>query len=151
MACTQKAELSSPDESIRLTFRADRKSGAMHYAVTVNDRPLFTPSLLGLEARDVELARNFRIDDVEYATVDEAWTQPWGENKTNRSHYNEMAVSLRGEADTRLVMRFSLFDDGLGFRYEYEVPGRDSLVVTDECTAPCLLPFSTFRHPVPHS
>ncbi len=134
MACTQKAEVSSPDESIRLTFRADRKSGVMHYTVTVNDRPLFTPSLLGLEAQDAELARSFRIDGVERTTVDETWTQPWGENKTNRSHYNEMAVSLRRKDDVRLVMRFRLFDDGLGFRYEYEVPGRDSLVVTDECT-----------------
>ena len=74
------------------------------------------------------------MDGAEYASVDEEWTQPWGENKRNRSRYNEMAVALHRGGEVRLTMRFRLFDDGLGFRYEYEVPACDSLVVTGELT-----------------
>ena len=67
-------------------------------------------------------------------SVDETWTQPWGENKENRSRYNEMAVRLRNGGGVRLTLRFRVFDDGLGFRYEYEACGADSLRVTDELT-----------------
>jgi len=134
LACTPKTEVSSPDGSIRLKFAADRKSGEMRYTVSVGDRPLFGPSLLGLEAAEADLAHDFREDEAEYASVDEEWTQPWGENKRNRSRYNEMAVALHRGGEVRLTMRFRLFDDGLGFRYEYEVPACDSLVVTGELT-----------------
>lgn len=134
LACTPKTEVSSPDGSIRLKFAADRKSGEMRYTVSVGDRPLFGPSLLGLEAAEADLAHDFRVDEAEYASVDEEWTQPWGENKRNRSRYNEMAVALHRGGEVRLTMRFRLFDDGLGFRYEYEVPACDSLVVTGELT-----------------
>ena len=134
LACTPKTEVSSPDGSIRLKFAADRKSGEMRYTVSVGDRPLFGPSLLGLEAAEADLAHDFRVDGAEYASVDEEWTQPWGENKRNRSRYNEMAVALHRGGEVRLTMRFRLFDDGLGFRYEYEVPACDSLVVTGELT-----------------
>lgn len=57
-----------------------------------------------------------------------------GENKENRSRYNEMAVRLRNGGGVRLTLRFRVFDDGLGFRYEYEACGADSLRVTDELT-----------------
>ena len=134
LACTPKTEVSSPDGSIRLKFAADRKSGEMRYTVSVGDRPLFGPSLLGLEAAEADLAHDFRVDGAEYASVDEEWTQPWGENKRNRSRYNEMTVALHRGGEVRLTMRFRLFDDGLGFRYEYEVPACDSLVVTGELT-----------------
>lgn len=134
LACTPKTEVSSPDGSIRLKFAADRKSGEMRYTVSVGDRPLFGPSLLGLEAAEADLAHDFRVDEAEYASVDEEWTQPWGENKRNRSRYNEMAVALHRGGEVRLTMRFRLFDDGLGFRYEYEIPACDSLVVTGELT-----------------
>ena len=60
LACTPKTEVSSPDGSIRLKFAADRKSGEMRYTVSVGDRPLFGPSLLGLEAAEADLAHDFR-------------------------------------------------------------------------------------------
>ena len=57
---------------------------------------------------------------------DEIWTQAWGENKKNRNHYNEMAVSLTNKDQVELTLRFRVFDDGVGFRYEYNVPAADS-------------------------
>lgn len=55
-------------------------------------------------------------------------------NKTNRNHYNEMAVNLINEDQVQLTLRFRVFNDGVGFRYEYNVPNVDSLMITDELT-----------------
>ncbi|MDQ9868486.1 glycoside hydrolase family 97 N-terminal domain-containing protein, partial [Acinetobacter baumannii] len=70
----------------------------------------------------------------EFSQTDETWTQPWGENKTVRNAYNQMTVHLMDEAQTELDLYFRLFDDGVGFRYEYRVPKADSLLITDELT-----------------
>lgn len=131
--CAPKADVTSPDGRIRLAFAVDQ-AGAMSYDVTVAGKPLFDPSALGFEAGGANLANGFGIVDVEYASVDETWSQPWGENKENRNHYNEMAVLLRNDDNVELTMRFRVFDDGLGFRYEYSVPDVDSLFVMDENT-----------------
>lgn len=132
-ACSRNTEVTSPDGTIRLTFAID-SAGCMTYSVTDGDVRLFEPSLLGFEAAEADLSGGFRIENVARASVDQTWTQPWGENKENRSHYNEMAVRLRNDSDVRLTLRFRVFDDGLGFRYEYDAPGADSLRVTDELT-----------------
>lgn len=50
-----------------------------------------------------------------FTDKDEIWTQPWGENKTNRNHYNEMAVLLKNAANVELTLRFRAFDDGVAF------------------------------------
>ena len=108
----------------------------MTYQVTVNDSTFIAPSLLGFEAKDgVNLCDSFRITGTDFTSKDTTWTQPWGENKSIRNHYNEMAVHLTNAADTKLTLRFRIFDDGLGFRYEYQVPGVDSLFITNEQTA----------------
>lgn len=127
------AEIASPDGNIRLTFAVD-SLGRMNYSVACGGQTVFLPSALGLEAAEKNLAEGFRIEGTDRTSADETWTQPWGENKTNRDHHNEMAVRLSNDAGVRLTMRFRLFDDGLGFRYEYEVPGTDSLTITGERT-----------------
>lgn len=132
-ACAPKTEVASPDGSIRLSFSLD-DAGAMNYAVSAFGQPLFTPSPLGLTASEADLAGGFSVEGVDHSSFDETWTQPWGENKTNRNYYNEMAVRLRNEGGAALTVRFRLFDDGLGFRYEYDAPGVDSLTITDELT-----------------
>lgn len=130
----QKAtEVASPDGHIRLTFALE--GDRMTYRVRVDDSLLIAPSPLGFVARDgVNLSEGFRVTGTDFSTADEAWQQPWGENKSLRNHYNEMAVRLSDDAGTRLTLRFRLFDDGLGFRYEYNVAGADSLLITDELT-----------------
>lgn len=125
--------VSSPDANIRLTFAMDT-AGGMTYAVSDGDAALFLPSALGLSAAGVNLCDGFRIEGVDRLAIDEQWTQPWGENKHNRNYCNEMAVRLRNNDGVGLTVRFRLFDDGVGFRYEYELPGVDSLSITDEQT-----------------
>ena len=135
--CTARktTEVTSPDGHIRLAFVLD-DNARMTYRVEVGDTVFIAPSMLGFEANNgVNLSGNFHVVDTDFTTQDEVWTQPWGENKTIRNHYNEMAVHLSDTAKTKLTLRFRVFDDGLGFRYEYEVPGADSILVTDELTA----------------
>ena len=128
-------EVSSPDGHIRLTFAVDDHN-RMNYQISVSDTLLVAPSPLGFIAQDgVELSEGFRVVGADFSATDETWTQPWGENKTLRNHYNEMAVRLAGSANVELTLRFRVFDDGVGFRYEYDVAGADSILITDELTA----------------
>lgn len=136
-SCTspKQTEVTSPDGHIRLALTLD-DNGRIAYQVNIGDSLFIKPSMLGFEANNgVNLSGNFHVVDTDFTTQDEVWTQPWGENKTIRNHYNEMAVHLSDTAKTKLTLRFRVFDDGLGFRYEYEVPGADSILVTDELTA----------------
>lgn len=132
-ACSQNTGVTSPDGTIRLAFAVD-SAGRMTYSVTDGGVRLFEPSRLGFEAAEADLGGGFAVENVSRTSVDETWTQPWGDNKENRSRYNEMAVRLRNGGGVRLTLRFRVFDDGLGFRYEYEACGADSLRVTDELT-----------------
>lgn len=135
-ATPKPTEVASPDGHIRLSFTAADDNHRMTYQIQVNDTAFITSSPLGFKAKGgINLSDNFRVTGTDFDTVDETWAQPWGENKTLRNHYNEMAVHLSDSVDTKLTIRFRIFDDGVGFRYEYRVPGVDSLLITDELTA----------------
>lgn len=132
--CSRPTELTSPDGSIKLVFNLN-EAGDMVYGVSVGNAALINPSVMGFEGRDgVNLSKSFKIENTEFTSKDETWTQPWGENKSIRNHYNEMAVHLKDSANTQLTLRFRVFNDGLGFRYEYQVPQVDSVFVMDELT-----------------
>ena len=89
---------------IKVAFTADT-DGKMMYRVTVNDTLLLDNSPLGFEAKDgIDLNRGFRVVNTVFTDKDEIWTQPWGENKTNRNHYNEMAVLLKNAANVELTL-----------------------------------------------
>lgn len=124
----------SPNEKIKVSFCLN-DSNQMTYQITVNDTIFITPSSLGFEAKDgINLSSNFHITKTDFDSKDETWTQPWGENKLIRNHYNEMAVHLADTKETLLILRFRVFNDGVGFRYEYQVSGVDSIFVMNELT-----------------
>lgn len=130
-----KTEVASPDGKIKVAFNIDN-DGTMSYNVKVNDNIFIDDSKLGFEAKDgLNLKDAFEIVDVNFSSEDETWTQIWGENKTIRNHYNEMSVDLLNEDSIFLTMRFRVFDDGLGFRYEYKVPDTERIYLTDELTS----------------
>ena len=133
-SCTSKTEVSSPDGRIKWSFQLNER-GEMTYQVSVNGQSFILPSALGFEEKSgLNLKDGFQVLNTEFESLDETWTQPWGENKVIRSHYNEMAVNLKNEADVKLTVRVRVFDDGLGFRYEYDTPA-DSLLLMDEYTS----------------
>ena len=95
--------------------------------MSVDDSLLIENSAMGFTAANgIILGEGFQVKNTTFSSKDETWTQPWGENKKNRNHYNEMAVNLTNEDHVQLTLRFRVFDDGVGFRYEYTVPTIDS-------------------------
>ena len=133
-SCTSKTEVLSPDGRIKWSFQLEEK-GKMVYQVSVNGQPFILPSELGFEEKSgLNLKDGFQVINATFESLDETWSQPWGENKVIRSHYNEMAVNLKNEEDVKLTIRVRVFNDGLGFRYEYETSA-DSLLLMDEYTS----------------
>lgn len=129
------AELHSPDGSFRL--QVEVKDGVPVYQLDLDGQPVIAESRLGLEVKGMEpLTGGFKLIKVDERSFDETWEPVWGEFKEIRNHYNELGVTLEQEETERvMVVRFRLFNDGLGFRYEF--PEQDNLtyfVVTDEKT-----------------
>ena len=132
-ACGGNPEIISPDGRTRLSF-VTGADGCMAYTVERDGKPLILPSALGLVVQERNLAGGFSVREIVKRSVDETWTQPWGENKILRNCHNEMTAVLKNDDDVLLTLRFRAFDDGVAFRYEWEVPDLDSLTVTDELT-----------------
>ena len=134
-------ELKSPDGNLKMQFVL--QEGVPTYSLDYKEKDVILSSRLGLELkRELEDAPadfddfsgreasdldrktsfydSFEVVNTETATFDETWEPVWGEVKTIRNHYNELAVTLnQTTTDRKLVIRFRLFDDGLGFRYEF--------------------------------
>ena len=112
-------ELKSPDGNLLMRFEVNGE-GTPVYELTYKQKPVIKPSRLGLEIEGFSLRKAFTLKGVETATFDETWTPVWGEVKAIRNHYNEMTATLhQADGDRTMVVRFRLYDDGLGFRYEF--------------------------------
>ena len=119
-------EIKSPNGKFTLNFEV--KNGVPVYKLQLNDKPVIKESKLGLELKDIEsLLDGFELSKTDKSTFDETWKPVWGEVKEIRNHYNEMLVTLtQNSTDRTMLIRFRLFDDGLGFRYEF--PEQDQLI-----------------------
>lgn len=129
-ACSDTPSVSSPDGSIKVDVSRDGSS--LSYAVTVGGDTLITPSRLGFVAEGLTPAADAKMT-VKHSSFDQTWTQPWGENKEIRNHYNEVAVTLT-DAALEYTVRVRAFDDGVAFRYEWNLVSGDSVIVRDELT-----------------
>ena len=112
--------LQSPNGNLKLNFSVNNQ-GEPIYELYYKGKAVIKPSKLGLELKDDPgLMSGFTIEKSETSTFDETWQPVWGEEKEIRNHYNELAVTLDQKAQERdILIRFRLFDDGLGFRYEF--------------------------------
>jgi len=135
-------KLTSPDGNFVMNFSLSPE-GAPVYELSYKDKPIIKPSTLGLELKKEDankkttfewtertdkdqldaktnLMTGFKIKDTSTSTFDETWSPVWGEEKEIRNNYNELAVTLDQPSNDRyIVIRFRLFNDGLGFRYEF--------------------------------
>ena len=132
---SQAEEITSPNGKMKLTF--ELSNGTPVYQLQLEDKTIIKPSKLGLELKDAKpLLSGFTLADSQTTTFDETWKPVWGEQSEIRNHYNELAVTLNQSATNRkMIIRFRVFNDGLGFRYEF--PEQDNLiyfVVKDERT-----------------
>ena len=140
--CASAQKLTSPDGNLVMNFSLN-EAGAPVYDLTYKEKAVIKPSTLGLELKredpekktDFEwtemkdkagidkranLMTGFKIKDTQTSTFDETWRPVWGEESEIRNHYNELAVTLDQPMNNRyIVIRFRLFNDGLGFRYEF--------------------------------
>ena len=114
-------ELRSPNGNLVLQFNVTG-TGAPQYQLAYKNKEVIKPSTLGLELKNDKksLLNDFAIASTQTATFDETWQPVWGEVSNIRNNYNELAVTLKQkETNRQMVIRFRLFNDGLGFRYEF--------------------------------
>ena len=151
-------KVTSPDGKMELSFSLD--NGRPTYTLRVDGKTVVAPSHLGYQLKkengekstdfdwkpsrttDKEASRkadffsDFTLEKFENNSFDETWKPVWGEESSIRNHYNELLVQLKQTKNNRFLnIRFRLFDDGLGFRYEF--PDQKNLiyfVVAEELT-----------------
>ena len=149
--------LTSPDGNFEMNFDIDKK-GEPVYTLSYKNQLVIKPSKLGLELKKedankqtdfewtdnkpnqadldikADLYSGFILKDAQTSTFDETWTPVWGEEKEIRNHYNELAVTLEQPKNKRyMIIRFRLFNDGLGFRYEFpQQPNLNYFIIKEE-------------------
>ena len=124
-------QLRSPNGNFIMEF-ALQNDGTPTYNLTYKGKIVVKPSKLGLELKEDKnikksLLNDFTIIDKKTSSFDETWKPVWGEVASIRNQYNELAVTLnQNETDRQMVIRFRMFNEGLGFRYEF--PTQKNLV-----------------------
>ena len=143
-------ELKSPNGNISASFTLDA-NGTPTYKMSFKGKEVIKTSKLGLELKSnssmefdggvkadpqTSLYDNFTVVDTKTSSFDETWSPVWGEVKTIRNQYNELAITLNQKTTNRtIIIRFRMFNDGLGFRYEF--PQQQNLtyfVIKEELT-----------------
>ena len=159
LAGNAQQRLTSPDGNLEMTFSLNEK-GTPIYQLTYKNKTVINPSKLGLELltenpekqtdfewkaekpsqeeldEKANLMSGFVLKNSETSSFDETWAPVWGEEKEIRNHYNELAITLEQPKNDRwMIIRFRLFDDGLGFRYEFPAqPNLNHFVIEEERT-----------------
>lgn len=118
--------VTSPNGIVSIDFQL--KNGIPTYKVDYKGKPVIKESRLGLELRDGKnLMDGFEQLNVTTSTFDETWQPVWGEVKEIHNHYNELLAELKQPSTDRYMnIRFRVYDDGVGFRYEF--PQQKNLV-----------------------
>lgn len=155
---SQPATLESPDGQLQLQFDLSDQ-GTPTYSLSFKGRPVIRDSRLGFEIRGDLNVSQIEIDslgrilkrdahpcfslhdrfekiDEHRGSFDETWRPVWGEEEQIRNHYNEWTVDLRQkESGQEMSIRFRLYDDGLGFRYEFPAQkGFEYFIIREELT-----------------
>jgi hypothetical protein len=114
-------EFHSPNGNFKMSFSLGN-DGTPMYQLFFKNKEVIKKSKLGLELQKDKksLVNDFKVMDTKESTFNETWKTVWGEETQIQNHYNELAVTLKqNETDREIIVRFRLFNEGLGFRYEF--------------------------------
>lgn len=129
--------LKSPDGNLKFSFSLTQ-TGEPVYQLSCKSKAVIKQSKLGIDIKDqTPMLSGFKITRTDSVTVNETWEPVWGEVKQIKNNYRELAVTLTQASakDRTLVIRFRLFNDGLGFRYEFPYqPNLQHFIVKNEVT-----------------
>lgn len=154
---TETAALLSPDKNLEMKFSMS-DNGTPYYSLDYKGKHIVLDSRLGFLLRgdlnvsevkikgdkidkvdkhpQIDFYRDFEVADVKTDSLDYTWAPVWGEEDSIRCHYNELTVSLKHKPTGRaMAIRFRLFNDGLGFRYEFgPMDWPEYFIINDELT-----------------
>lgn len=135
LSAQKVVKLYSPDKTLEL--RLEEKKGEVYYSLKKDQKPVLSNSKLGFELKEGQLSKNFKIAQTKTSSKDETWSQVWGEEIDVRNHYNELFAELKQKKGEKysLNLRFRVFNDGIGFRYEFpKQSGLTKFTILDEYT-----------------
>ena len=154
---TETAALLSPDKNLEMKFSMS-DNGTPYYSLDYKGKHIVLDSRLGFLLRgdlnvsevkvqgdkidkvdkhpQIDFYRDFEVADVKTDSLDYTWAPVWGEEDSIRCHYNELTISLKHKPTGRdMAIRFRLFNDGLGFRYEFgPMAWPEYFIINDELT-----------------
>lgn len=154
---TGTAALLSPDKNLEMKFSMS-DNGTPYYSLDYKGKHIILDSRLGFLLRgdlnvsevkvqddkidkvdkhpQIDFYRDFEVADMKTDSLDYTWAPVWGEEDSIRCHYNELTVSLKHKPTGRdMAIRFRLFNDGLGFRYEFgPMAWPEYFIINDELT-----------------
>jgi glucan 1,4-alpha-glucosidase len=132
-----EAEISSPDEKIKVNFFLS-EGGTAAYTVDYSKKRVIDTSYFGFDfQKALPFKENLEIINSYTSSFDETWKTVWGEQRFIRNNYNELKVELREKAENgrRCFVVFRVFDDGVGFRFEFpHQQNFDNIIILDENT-----------------
>ena len=137
LVAQEKKSVTAELNKTSLEFTLD-ENGSPHYAVYYNQKPVVLSSRLGFTLSNApSLENNFELLGSDKTTVDETWQPVWGEVSHIRNHYQQLTVRLKEKnpSHRQLTIVFRVFEDGVGFRYEFpKQPDLRYFVVSNELT-----------------
>ena len=135
-ACSPASyELKSPNGKTKLIIK--EKGCKINYSLDKENKSIIFPSKLGFVLEKGDSLNRFKIKGTMRSSLNETWEQPWGESRYVQNNYNELKVTLQEPNGLcrKVNVIFRLFDDGIGYRYEFpQQPNLDSLVIISEET-----------------
>jgi len=138
MGCAvDSSKVKSPDGNVQVNFFLSSE-GQFFYTVKYKDRAIIDTSYIGFELKNApNLEKGFIARVRKPIEVEESWEMPWGEQKNIKNHYNEIQVELEEKLDLqrKVNLTFRVFNDGIGFRYEFpEQPNLKEVLILEENT-----------------
>lgn len=128
-------DITSPDERIKLSIFQDNKN-SLHYLISFNNEIILDASNLGIEFTNIpDFKNNLKIVSIKRNSNDYTWEQPWGENRFINDIHNELAILVKDKLNREVIFRIKAFNDGIGFRYEFNKGFDGKSVIENELTS----------------